>query len=93
VEPHATSTLGIKIAFSLECQALKTVREGMAFINVIPIMILFCKAVEEGIILEEIGSCGLSRGKNGLWVYIMCEIPNNVVLVGDFCQLMNRLCP
>jgi pyruvate,water dikinase len=78
-------------AFSLECAALKRVREAMGLDNVI-IMIPFCRRVDEArMVLKEMEKNGLKRGDNGLQVYIMCEIPSNVVLVDDFCQLVDGM--
>ncbi len=77
--------------FALECAALKRVREEMGLGNVI-VMIPFCRRVEEGRkVLEEMAKNGLKRGENGLLVYIMCEIPSNVVLVEEFCQLVDGI--
>jgi pyruvate,water dikinase len=77
--------------FALECAALKRVREDMGLVNVI-VMIPFCRRVEEGRkVLEEMAKNGLKRGEKGLLVYIMCEIPSNVVLVEEFCQLVDGI--
>lgn len=77
--------------FALECAALKRVREEMGLVNVI-VMIPFCRRVEEGRrVLEEMAKNGLRRGEKGLLVYIMCEIPSNVVLVDEFCQLVDGI--
>jgi len=77
--------------FALECSALKRVREVMGLDNVI-IMIPFCRRVEEcRKVLEEMAKNGLKRGEKGLSVYIMCEIPSNVVLVEEFCQLVDGI--
>lgn len=77
--------------FALECAALKRVREEMGLVNVI-VMIPFCRRVEESRrVLEEMAKNGLARGENGLLVYIMCEIPSNVVLVEEFCQLVDGI--
>jgi pyruvate,water dikinase len=77
--------------FALECRALKRVREVMGLDNVI-IMIPFCRRVEEcRKVLEEMAKNGLKRGEKGLLVYIMCEIPSNVVLVEEFCQLVDGI--
>ena len=77
--------------FALECRALKQVREVMGLDNVI-IMIPFCRRVEEcRKVLEEMAKNGLKRGEKGLLVYIMCEIPSNVVLVEEFCQLVDGI--
>jgi pyruvate,water dikinase len=70
--------------FALECRAMKRVREEMGLTNLV-IMIPFCRRVEEGKrVLEEMAKNGLPRGENGLEVYIMVEIPNNVLLIDDF---------
>jgi pyruvate,water dikinase len=70
--------------FSLECRAMKRVREEMGLVNLI-IMIPFCRRVEEAKqVIEELGKNGLRRGENGLSVYQMCEIPNNVVQIDAF---------
>jgi pyruvate,water dikinase len=70
--------------FALECAALKRVREEMGFRNVIA-MIPFCRTLEEADrVLETLAANGLERGKNELEVYVMCEIPSNVILAGDF---------
>lgn len=70
--------------FALECRALKRVRETLGFTNVI-VMVPFCRTPEEADrVLEEMAKNGLCRGENGLQVYMMCEIPSNVVLAEDF---------
>jgi pyruvate, water dikinase len=76
-------------AFALECRALKRVREEMGLVNVIP-MVPFCRTVTEGEkVLAEMEENGLRRGENGLEVYVMCEIPNNVILIDDFSRLFD----
>jgi pyruvate,water dikinase len=75
--------------FALECQAMKRVREEMGLTNLI-IMIPFCRRVDEGEkVLAEMAKHGLARGKNGLEVYVMCEIPNNVLLIDEFSKLFD----
>ena len=75
--------------FALECQAMKAVRETMGFKNVI-LMIPFCRTVEEGrAVLAEMAKHGLERGKEGLEVYVMCEIPSNVLLADEFFQIFD----
>ena len=75
--------------FALECRAMKMVREEMGLTNLI-IMIPFCRRVEEGEkVLAEMAKNGLKRGENGLEVYVMCEIPNNVILIDEFSQLFD----
>ncbi|MEO1126953.1 MAG: phosphoenolpyruvate synthase [Cyanobacteria bacterium J06639_16] len=76
-------------AFALECQALKQVRNEMGLTNVIP-MVPFCRTPEEGRrVLGEMASHGLVRGEDGLQVYVMCEIPNNVILAAEFSQVFD----
>ena len=73
-------------AFALECQALKRVREGMGLTNVIP-MVPFCRTPEEGDkVLAEMARSGLVRGENGLEVYVMCELPSNVIGAEAFAE-------
>ena len=75
--------------FALECQALKRVREAMGFRNVIP-MIPFCRRVEEARrVLDAMAAQGLVRGEEGLQVFCMCEIPNNVVQIDAFAELFD----
>jgi pyruvate,water dikinase len=75
--------------FALECRAMKRVREEMGLNNLI-IMIPFCRRVNEAEkVLAEMAKNGLKRGENGLQVYIMCEIPNNVILVDEFSKLFD----
>jgi pyruvate,water dikinase len=73
-------------AFDLECQALLRVRESMGLINVIP-MVPFCRTPEEAdAVLAEMERQGLRRGQNGLQVYVMCELPSNVIGAEAFAQ-------
>jgi pyruvate, water dikinase len=75
--------------FALECRAMKRVREEMGLNNLI-IMVPFCRRLAEGErVLAEMADNGLKRGENGLQVYIMSEIPNNVILVDEFSQLFD----
>ncbi|GAB3136613.1 phosphoenolpyruvate synthase [Marisediminicola antarctica] len=70
--------------FALECRALKRVREHMGFTNVI-VMVPFCRTpAEADRVLETMAQNGLVRGENGLKVYMMCEIPSNVILAELF---------
>ena len=72
--------------FALECAALRRVRDTMGFTNVI-LMIPFCRRVEEAQrVLEQMAAFGLPRGQRGLEIYVMCEIPNNVILVDEFAK-------
>ncbi|MEM8804965.1 MAG: phosphoenolpyruvate synthase [Cyanobacteria bacterium P01_G01_bin.38] len=76
-------------AFALECQALKQVRQGMGLTNVIP-MVPFCRTPEEGRgVLAEMAKHGLVRGEDGLQVYVMCEIPSNVILADAFSEVFD----
>jgi pyruvate,water dikinase len=73
-------------AFALECKALKRVREGMGLTNTIP-MVPFCRTPEEGDkVLALMAEHGLVRGKNGLEVHVMCELPSNVILAEAFAE-------
>jgi pyruvate,water dikinase len=75
--------------FALECRALKEVREGMGLDNV-RIMIPFCRRVVEAkAVLAEMEKHGLVRGEHGLEVYVMCEIPNNVLEIDAFAELFD----
>jgi pyruvate,water dikinase len=75
--------------FELECQAIWRVREVMGLRNV-KVMIPFCRTLEEGRrVLAELAKSDLVRGKNGLEVYVMCEIPNNVILAEEFAELFD----
>jgi len=77
--------------FALECAAMKRVREEMGFDNVI-LMIPFCRRVEEGQrVLDAMEKYGLKRGENALKVYVMCEIPNNVIQIDAFCELFDGI--
>jgi len=76
-------------SFTLECQAMKRVRETMGLSNV-KLMIPFCRRVEEGRkVLEAMANHGLKQGENGLEVYVMCEIPNNVIQIDAFAELFD----
>jgi len=72
--------------FALECAAMRRVREEMGFTNV-KLMIPFCRRVDEA---ERVLACmakhGLERGRAGLEIYVMCEIPNNVILIDEFAR-------
>ncbi|MGL6344496.1 MAG: putative PEP-binding protein, partial [Waterburya sp.] len=76
-------------AFGMECQAFRQVRDEMGLTNVMP-MIPFCRTPEEGRkVLAEMAEYGLVRGENGLQVYVMCELPSNVLLVDEFSQVFD----
>ncbi|MBH2019881.1 MAG: phosphoenolpyruvate synthase [Burkholderiales bacterium] len=75
--------------FALECAAMKRVRDDMGLSNV-KLMIPFCRRVEEGErVLQAMAAHGLGRGVNGLEIYVMCEIPNNVIQIDAFAQLFD----
>jgi len=72
--------------FALECRAIRRLRQTMGFKNVI-VMIPFCRSVTEADrVLEVMAENGLRRGEGGLEVYVMCEIPSNVVLAKAFAE-------
>ncbi|AFY77326.1 MAG: phosphoenolpyruvate synthase [Hydrococcus sp. C42_A2020_068] len=76
-------------AFALECEAILKVRDRMGLTNVIP-MIPFCRTPEEGQrVIEEMAKNGLKRGENGLQVYVMCELPSNVILADEYCEVFD----
>lgn len=75
-----------KVAFGLECRAIKIVREEMGLHNVV-VMIPFCRTVEELIQVKEVmKEFGLERGKNNLKLYLMAEIPSNIILADEFAK-------
>jgi pyruvate, water dikinase len=72
--------------FALECQAIRRLRDVMGFTNVV-VMIPFCRSPEEADrVLDVMRENGLNRGERGLQVYVMCEIPSNVVLAASFAR-------
>ena len=72
--------------FALECAALKRVRDEMGLTNV-KLMVPFCRRIEEAKkVLAAMAENGLKRGENGLEIYVMCEIPNNVMLIDEFSK-------
>jgi pyruvate,water dikinase len=72
--------------FALECRAIKRLREDMGFDNVI-VMVPFCRSAREADnVLAVMAENGLKRGSNGLQIYVMCEIPSNVVLAPRFAE-------
>lgn len=78
-------------AFGLECKALKKVREEIGLKNV-AVLIPFCRTPEEGKqVLEAMKANGLERGQNGLKVYIMCEIPSNILLADEFLEICDGM--
>ncbi len=72
--------------FQLECKAIRYLREEMGFDNVV-VMIPFCRTPDEADrVLEVMKEAGLERGRAGLQVYVMCEIPSNVILAEEFAK-------
>ncbi len=72
--------------FALECAALRHVRDKMGLKN-LRVMVPFCRRVEEAKrVIAEMSKHGLKRGENGLEIYVMCEIPNNVIQIELFCR-------
>jgi len=80
---------GFKPAFGLECQAIKKIRDEMGLTNV-KVMVPFCRTPEEGRkVIKAMEEFGLKQGRNGLEVYVMCEIPSNVVLADEFADVFD----
>ena len=75
--------------FALECRAMLKVREEMGLTN-LKLMIPFCRTVEEGrLVQQEMAKHGLMRGRNGLELYVMCEIPSNVISAAAFAEIFD----
>jgi pyruvate,water dikinase len=81
-----------KVAFGLECMAMKKVREDMGFTNVVP-MIPFCRTPEEGRqVIDTMKEFGLDKAVDEtLKVYVMCEIPSNILLADEFLQIFDGM--
>jgi pyruvate,water dikinase len=78
-----------KPAFGLECEAIKKVRDEMGLTNV-KVMIPFCRTPEEGRqVISTMEEFGLRQGDNNLEVYVMCEIPSNVILADQFADIFD----
>jgi len=78
-----------KPAFGLECEAIKKVRDVMGLTNV-KVMVPFCRTPEEGKkVIRAMREFGLTQGENGLEVYMMCEIPSNVLLAEEFAEVFD----
>ncbi len=76
-------------AFALECQAMHRVRDEMGLTNV-KLMVPFCRTVEEGQqVLKALARHGLVRGEDNLEIYVMCEVPSNVVSAKEFAQIFD----
>jgi pyruvate,water dikinase len=75
--------------FALECRAMKKVREEMGLTNV-KLMVPFCRTVEEGRrVIAEMARHGLKQGEKGLEIYVMCEIPSNVISASAFAEIFD----
>jgi pyruvate,water dikinase len=75
--------------FALECAAIRRVRDVLGLVNV-KVMVPFCRTLDEGKrVLAELAKNGLERGRNALETYVMCEIPNNVILAEEFAELFD----
>ncbi|MDA8389179.1 MAG: phosphoenolpyruvate synthase, partial [Gammaproteobacteria bacterium] len=75
--------------FALECAAMRRVRDELGLTN-IKLMIPFCRRVDEAErVINQMAHLGLARGSNGLEIYMMCEIPNNVLLLDDFARFFD----
>jgi len=76
-------------AFALECRGLRMAREEMGLTNIIP-MVPFCRTPEEGQrVIEEMAKNGLVQGENGLEIYVMAELPSNIVLAAEFGEIFD----
>jgi pyruvate,water dikinase len=72
--------------FALECRAMRRVREEMGLTNVVLMLPFVRRVTEADLVLQTMAELGLRRGENGLKVYAMCEIPNNVILIDEFAK-------
>ncbi|BDE14060.1 MULTISPECIES: phosphoenolpyruvate synthase [Mycobacterium] len=72
--------------FALECRAMRRVREEMGLTNVILMLPFVRRVAEADLVLQTMADLGLRRGENGLKIYAMCEIPNNVILIDEFAK-------
>jgi len=80
-----------KPAFLMECEAIKRVRDVFGLKN-LKLMIPFCRTVEEGKkVLEIMRQAGLERGQDGLEVFVMCEIPSNVIMAEQFLEIFDGM--
>jgi len=76
-------------AFALECLALKKVREDFGLKN-LKVMVPFCRTIEEGkLVIKTMAKYGLKQGRGGLEVYVMAEIPTNILLASDFAKVFD----
>jgi len=75
--------------FALECEALRRVREQMGLTN-LRIMVPFCRTVREAeAVVEALAKHGLKQGKDGMQIFVMCEIPNNVIEIDAFARVFD----
>lgn len=72
--------------FALECRAIRRVREQMGLTNVVVMLPFVRRLAEADLVLGRMTDLGLERGREGLEIYAMCEVPNNVVLIDEFAQ-------
>ena len=77
--------------FALECRAMRRVREEMGLTNVVLMLPFVRRLAEADLVLARMAELGLERGRDGLQVYAMCEIPNNVILVDEFARRFDGL--
>ncbi len=78
-------------AFEMECQAIRKVRDIFGLKNVV-VMVPFCRTIEEAKkVVNLIEKFGLKRGKDGLKIYVMCEIPSNVILIDKFLDIFDGM--
>ena len=75
--------------FAMECEAIRRARDELGLTNM-KIMVPFCRTVAEGKkVLAELAANGLERGQDGLEVYIMCELPTNVILADEYAEIFD----
>lgn len=78
-----------RAGFALECRAMKKARDEMGLTN-LKLMVPFCRTVDEGRkVIAEMEKHGLKRGEDGLEIYVMCEIPSNVILAEEFAAIFD----
>ncbi len=75
--------------FALECRAVKKVRDEMGLTN-LKLMVPFCRTIDEGLKVQaEMETHGLKRGQDALELYVMCEVPSNVILANEFADIFD----
>jgi pyruvate,water dikinase len=80
-----------KDGFALECQAILRVRKDMGLSNV-KVMVPFCRTIDEGkLVIKQMSASGLDRGQDGLEVYVMCEVPSNVIQSEGFSEVFDGM--